>query len=96
MSLSAANYLQNAGYFLLPRLSSENRNRFGIPSASAALAELLRFAAAPKVDGGGEVGDKCKRLFKEDPESNRLIEIMFGYHSKASAYNRPFRNEQWD
>ena len=38
-----------------------------------------------EVDGGGEVGEECKRLFKEVPESNRLIEIMFGYHPKASA-----------
>ncbi|HEX5606445.1 MAG TPA: hypothetical protein VFY96_08020 [Candidatus Binatia bacterium] len=38
-----------------------------------------------EVDGGGEVGEECKRLCKEVPESNRLIEIMFGYHPKASA-----------
>src|SRR4026208_942911 len=33
---------------------------------------------------GGEVGEECKRLFQEVPESNRLIEVMFGYHPKAS------------
>ena len=37
-----------------------------------------------EVDGGGEVGEECLRLFKEFPESKRLIEIMFGYHPKAS------------
>ena len=38
-----------------------------------------------EVDGGGEAGEECRRLFKEVPESNRLIEIMFGYHPEASA-----------
>ena len=43
-----------------------------------------------EVDGGGEVGEECKRLFKEVPESNRLIEIMFGYHpeSLGAAWHR--------
>lgn len=38
-----------------------------------------------EVDGGGEIGEECHRLFQEVSESNRLIEIMFGYHPKASA-----------
>jgi hypothetical protein len=33
---------------------------------------------------GGEAAEECERLFKEIPGSNRLIEIMFGYHPKAS------------
>jgi leucyl aminopeptidase (aminopeptidase T) len=37
-----------------------------------------------EVDGGGEVGEECRRLFEQVPGSNRLIEIMFGYHPKAS------------
>lgn len=38
-----------------------------------------------EVEGGGPTGDECRRMFKEIPESNRLVEIMFGYHPKASA-----------
>jgi hypothetical protein len=53
------------------------------------LAEPMRWKVKDSlitaVDGGGEIGEECKRLFKEVPESNRLIEIMFGYHPKASA-----------
>lgn len=37
-----------------------------------------------EVEGGGEVGEECRRLFEQVPGSNRLIEIMFGYHPKAS------------
>jgi hypothetical protein len=37
------------------------------------------------VQGGGELGEECQRLFKDVSESNRLVEIMFGYHPKASA-----------
>jgi len=33
---------------------------------------------------GGELAEECQRLFKEFPGSNRLVEIMFGYHPKAS------------
>ena len=33
---------------------------------------------------GGEAAEECRRLFQEVPGSNRLIEIMFGYHPKAS------------
>ncbi len=33
---------------------------------------------------GGELAEECRRLFKEFPGSNRLVEIMFGYHPKAS------------
>ena len=53
------------------------------------LAEPMRWkvkdSVITEVDGGGEAGEECRRLFKEVPESNRLIEIMFGYHPKASA-----------
>jgi hypothetical protein len=33
---------------------------------------------------GGEAAEECRRLFETVPGSNRLIEIMFGYHPKAS------------
>lgn len=33
---------------------------------------------------GGELAEECRELFKRVPGSNRLIEIMFGYHPKAS------------
>lgn len=33
---------------------------------------------------GGEVAEECRHLFKQVPGSNYLIEIMFGYHPKAS------------
>jgi len=36
------------------------------------------------VRGGGEVGEETKKLFKEIPGSNKFVEIMFGYHPKAS------------
>jgi hypothetical protein len=53
------------------------------------LAEPMRWKikdnVITEVDGGGEVGEECRRLFKEVPEANHLIEIMFGYHPKASA-----------
>src|SRR5678815_5499840 len=49
----------------------------GVPSM---LTEPMRWrvknSVITAVDGGGEVGEECKRLFKEVPESNRLIEIM--------------------
>ncbi|NIO08252.1 MAG: hypothetical protein GTO40_09705 [Deltaproteobacteria bacterium] len=32
---------------------------------------------------GGELAEECRRLFKEFPGSNRLVEIMFGYHPKS-------------
>lgn len=37
-----------------------------------------------EVISGGEMADHCKALFKKFPDSNHLIEIMFGYHPKAS------------
>jgi hypothetical protein len=53
------------------------------------LAEPMRWkiedSIITEVSGGAEAGEECRRLFKEVPESNRLIEIMFGYHPKASA-----------
>ena len=59
------------------------------PRRRGKLAEPMRWKVKDniitEVDGGGEVGEECKRLFKEVAESNRLIEIMFGYHPKASA-----------
>jgi len=36
------------------------------------------------VEGGGDVGLECKRLFRDTPGSNCFTEIMFGYHPKAS------------
>ena len=33
---------------------------------------------------GGELAEECRQLFKNVPGSNRLVEIMFGYHPKAS------------
>lgn len=34
---------------------------------------------------GGEVAAECRAMFDSVPGSNRLVEIMFGYHPKASA-----------
>lgn len=52
------------------------------------LAEPMRWTVknswVTEVEGGGEVGEECRRMFKEIPDSNRLVEIMFGYHPKAS------------
>ena len=60
-----------------------------VQGVSGMLREPMRWkvkeSLITEVDGGGEIGEECKRLFKEVPESNRLIEIMFGYHPKASA-----------
>jgi hypothetical protein len=36
------------------------------------------------VEGGGEVGEETRRMFKQIPGSNQLNEIMFGFHPKAS------------
>ena len=36
------------------------------------------------VTGGGEVGEELNRMFEEVPGSNKFVEIMFGYHPKAS------------
>lgn len=33
---------------------------------------------------GGELAEECRQLFEKVPGSNRLVEIMFGYHPKAS------------
>jgi len=33
---------------------------------------------------GGDAALECQLLFRAVPESNRLVEIMFGYHPKAS------------
>ena len=58
-----------------------------VQGVAGMLAEPMRWkvkdSLITEVDGGGEVGEECKHLFKEVPESNRLIEIMFGYHPKA-------------
>ncbi len=60
-----------------------------VQGVSGMLREPMRWkvkeSLITEVDGGGEIGEECKRLFKEVSESNRLIEIMFGYHPKASA-----------
>jgi hypothetical protein len=67
-----------------------------VQGVSGMLREPMRWkvkgSLITEVDGGGEIGEECKRLFKEVPESNRLIEIMFGYHPTASAeYGSPIR-----
>ena len=36
------------------------------------------------VKGGGEIGLETKRMFEQTPGSNKFVEIMFGYHPKAS------------
>ena len=36
------------------------------------------------VRGGGEVGEETRRMFEQVPGSNKFVEIMFGYHPKAS------------
>src|SRR4029078_4432840 len=33
---------------------------------------------------GGEMAEDCRRMFQEVPGSNRFVEIMFGFHPKAS------------
>jgi hypothetical protein len=37
------------------------------------------------VKGGGETGFETKKLFEQTPGSNKFVEIMLGYHPKASA-----------
>ena len=34
--------------------------------------------------GGGEAGEETRRLFERVPGSNKFVELMFGYHPKAS------------
>jgi hypothetical protein len=36
------------------------------------------------VRGGGEVGLETKKMFEQVPGSNKFVELMFGYHPKAS------------
>ncbi len=36
------------------------------------------------VKGGGEVGAETRKMFERVPGSNKFVEIMFGYHPKAS------------
>jgi hypothetical protein len=36
------------------------------------------------VKGGGEVGVETRKMFEQVPGSNKFVEIMFGYHPKAS------------
>src|SRR5690606_28494659 len=36
---------------------------------------------------GSDLADDCRRMFKEVPESNRFVEIMFGFHPKASIHH---------
>ena len=45
---------------------------------------------------GGELGEECRRLFETVPESNRLVEIMFGYHPKASAQHGAADPMHWE
>ncbi len=59
-----------------------------VQGVAGRLAEPMRWkvkeSQVVEVEGGGEVGEECRQLFKEVPGSNRLVEIMFGYHPKAS------------
>jgi hypothetical protein len=59
-----------------------------VQGVAGMLAEPMRWTVknswVTAVDGGGEVGEECRNMFKNVPESNRLVEIMFGYHPKAS------------
>lgn len=48
---------------------------FGWAVESSRVVEVL---------GEGEMADHCRRLFRQHPDSDNLIEIMFGYHPKAS------------
>jgi hypothetical protein len=36
------------------------------------------------VQGGGDTGRETRKLFEQIPGSNKFVEIMFGYHPKAS------------
>ena len=45
---------------------------------------------------GGALAEECRRLFKTVPESNRLVEIMFGYHPKASAQHGAADPMHWE
>jgi len=71
-----------------------------VQGVAGRLAEPMRWKVKDniitEVDGGGEVGEECKRLFNEVPESNRLIEIMFGYHPKASAAHGIAEPMHWE
>ncbi len=59
-----------------------------VQGVAGLLGEPMRWKVADslvvEVEGGGEVGEECRRMFEEVPGSNRLVEIMFGYHPKAS------------
>ncbi len=59
-----------------------------VQGVAGMLAEPMRWrvkdSRVVEVEGGGEVGEECKRLFAQVPGSDRLVEIMFGYHPKAS------------
>jgi hypothetical protein len=43
----------------------------------------IKDAKVVGVEGGGDLGLECKRLFREMPGSD-FHEVMFGYHPKAS------------
>jgi hypothetical protein len=48
-----------------------------------------------EVDGGGEVGEECKRLFKEVPESNRLSKsVRLTQKPRRSSIDDPMHWEQ--
>ena len=44
----------------------------------------IKDAKVVGVEGGGDLGLECKRLFREMPGSDFFTEVMFGYHPKAS------------
>src|ERR1700728_1971805 len=59
-----------------------------VQGVSGLLTEPMRWEVkngfVVDVKGGGDVGEETNRLFKKIPGSNKLVEIMFGYHPKAS------------
>lgn len=57
----------------------------GVPGKlSSPMVWTIRDAKVIGVEGGGDIGAECKRLFRETPGSHCFTEVMFGYHPKAS------------
>jgi hypothetical protein len=59
-----------------------------VQGVAGLLAEPMRWEVkdgwVTDVRGGGEVGIETKKMFEHVPGSNKFVEIMFGYHPKAS------------
>lgn len=51
---------------------------------SSPMVWTIKDARVVGVEGGGDIGSECRRLFRETPESSHFTEIMFGYHPKTS------------